>query len=157
MYQIAYQSGFNAKLGLADVKQGDAELGNDFLALLAAQKVDFTLGFRHLGSEDLADFKALFEDQDPLSTWLLRWRERLDQDNQSPDQGRHLMQNANPALIPRNHRIEQAIMAALEDDFEPFHRLCGALVFPYLDQTDDFELTLPPQPKEVVPHTFCGT
>ncbi len=157
LYQNAYQSGFNAKLGLAEAKQGDAELGNDLLALLADQKVDFTLAFRQLGHEDLSNFKEHFEDQNAVSAWLVRWRERLDSENASLGQCRLLMQSANPALIPRNHRIEQAIAAALEDNLEPFHRLCSGLEQPYQDPVGESDLTLPPQPKEVVPHTFCGT
>ena len=157
LYQTAYQTGFNAKLGLVELQEGDADLGNDLLKLMAEQKVDFTLAFRHLCNEDLGPFNALFENQDDVDIWLERWQKRLEDGDNSAADGHALMLKANPALIPRNHRIEQAIRAALEDDFEPFHRLCRVLERPFEEQEDAADLMLPPQPKEVVPYTFCGT
>lgn len=154
LYQLAYQSGFNAKLGLARIEEGDADLGNDLLKLMVEQKVDFTLAFRHLDRDKPDEFQAQFEDQKSLALWLDRWQTRCAAQDADSDIS---MNNINPAFIPRNHRIEQAIRAALEDDFEPFHRLCRVLKQPYADQPDEADLMLPPQPKEVVPYTFCGT
>ena len=87
----------------------------------------------------------------------MRWHKRLEDGDGSTEDARAMMLKSNPAFIPRNHRIEQAIRAALEDDFEPFHRLCRVLERPFDDQEDATDLMLPPQPKEVVPYTFCGT
>ena len=67
------------------------------------------------------------------------------------------MRAANPAFIPRNHRIEQMIAAAEQGDFAPFHRLNAVLSRPYDDQPDAQDLTRPPLPNEVVQQTFCGT
>jgi uncharacterized protein YdiU (UPF0061 family) len=66
------------------------------------------------------------------------------------------MQAANPAIIPRNHRIEQMIEAALAGDFAPFERLNAALANPF-DTPADTDLMLAPRPEEIVPATFCGT
>ena len=67
------------------------------------------------------------------------------------------MQAANPALIPRNHRVEQAIQSAYGGDFTPFHRLVDALASPYADQVEYVDFETPPRPEEIVRETFCGT
>ena len=64
---------------------------------------------------------------------------------------------ANPVFIPRNHRIEQMIQAAVAGDYAPVHRLNEVLSHPYDDQPDNAELARPPTEAEVVPATFCGT
>ena len=157
IYELANQRGFNAKLGLASVQEADGELGNDLLALMTADKVDFTLAFRHLGDESIDAFSSLFADQSVIAAWLARWQSRGAEEGNSEAERRELMRASNSAFIPRNHRIEQAIRAALDDDFEPFHRLNRVLQRPFEDQDDAADLMLPPQPKEVVPYTFCGT
>jgi uncharacterized protein YdiU (UPF0061 family) len=67
------------------------------------------------------------------------------------------MRLANPILIPRNHRIEQAIQAAYRGDYSFFHRLVDALANPFDEQTEYEDLESPPLPVEVVHETFCGT
>ncbi len=67
------------------------------------------------------------------------------------------MRKANPAIIPRTHRIEQAIQGAVADDLEPFQRLNKALATPFSEAGDFGDLTRPPNEDEIVPQTFCGT
>jgi uncharacterized protein YdiU (UPF0061 family) len=67
------------------------------------------------------------------------------------------MRGANPILIPRNHRVEQAIQSAYIGDLAPFHRLVDALAAPYAEQVEYADLETPPQPEEIVHETFCGT
>ena len=67
------------------------------------------------------------------------------------------MQKANPILIPRNHRVEQAIQAAYANDFDPFHQLVDALAQPYANRSEFAAYEKPPKPEEVVQQTFCGT
>lgn len=155
VYTQTYREGFNAKIGLNTVEQGDADLGNDLLSLMQESGADFTLSFRHLGADDPALFLSHFKNKDAIGAWLKRWRRRLEKEDASDSSS--LMRCANPAIIPRNHRIEQAIRAGLEGDFDPFHRLNEALAAPYGDQPDYTDLTLPPLAKEVVAQTFCGT
>ncbi|MEP0941725.1 MAG: protein adenylyltransferase SelO [Rhizobiaceae bacterium] len=156
-YELAYQLGFNAKLGLAKVQEGDTKLGNDLLAMMAENKVDFTLAFHNLGGEKTDAFVELFVDHPAVEDWLGRWEARGAEENSSQADQRQLMRDHNPVFIPRNHRIEQAIRAAIEDDFEPFHRLTRVLQNPFDEQDDAADLMTPPQAKEVVPYTFCGT
>jgi uncharacterized protein YdiU (UPF0061 family) len=68
------------------------------------------------------------------------------------------MRATNPAYIPRNHRVEQAIEAAMrEDDFAPMERLLEVLASPFEDHPGHADLAEPPKPEEVVQRTFCGT
>ena len=133
---------FGQKIGLENAKPEDAPLINDLLDIMTAQKADFTNTFRNLPTTSQA-----------WKEWNTRWQARL-----KPETGvRARMHAANPAFIPRNHRIEQMIVAALAGDFKPFERLTSVLAHPYQDQPDAQDLTHPPQPGEVVESTFCGT
>ena len=75
-----------------------------------------------------------------------------------PDEHFELMRQANPAVIPRNHRVEQALEAAVEDaDYGPFEKLMEVLSSPYEETMINTEYMLPPKPEEHVLQTFCGT
>lgn len=153
-FSTQYMSRFRAKFGLPDSAPDD--LVQDALSLLANQQVDFTLFFRQLtlvangASKD--KLLNLFADSSSLELWLNQW-------NKTTGQHIHLskMKAANPILIPRNHRVEQAIQAAYDGDFSPFHRLVDALDNPYVEQDQYSDLEIPPLPEEVVRETFCGT
>jgi uncharacterized protein YdiU (UPF0061 family) len=67
------------------------------------------------------------------------------------------MRLANPAFIPRNHRVEEAIVAATGGDLRPFETLLRVLARPYDEQPEDRQLAEPPRPEERVEQTFCGT
>jgi uncharacterized protein YdiU (UPF0061 family) len=67
------------------------------------------------------------------------------------------MRLANPAFIPRNHRVEFALSAAEDGDSSPFHKLLEILQRPYDDQPESVAYSLPPEPSERVLQTFCGT
>ena len=88
-----------------------------------------------------------------FDTWEAGWRARLAREAAPLD----VLTAANPAFIPRNHRIEQMIQAAVKGDFAPFNRLLEVLAQPFDDQPDAQDLKRPPEPSEVVQQTFCGT
>ena len=121
----------------------------DLLDLMAAQRADFTLTFRGLGRSPDA-FLAQFSDGPPARAWLARWQALGPADLP-------LMNSMNPAFIPRNHRIEEVIAAAQNDDFTPFHQLHQILSRPYQEQAGSERYEHPPRPEEVVCATFCGT
>ena len=153
-----YMARFRAKLGLPPEApvEPSVELIKECLDLLDAQKVDFTLFFRHLtrvaDGEDSGVLAAMFSDSDPFEKWFAKWRSEADPAQRLPD-----MRAANPIRIPRNHRVEQAIQSAYGGDFAPFHRLVDALAAPYVDQVEYADLETPPRPEEIVSQTFCGT
>jgi len=133
--------------------------------ILAMQNAaDFTLTFRRLG--DLVDstsknddwVSGLFENPAAFDEWAARWRRRLGSENRSLAALRSDMRVVNPAFIPRNHRVEEAIKAAVErGDFEPFEQLIEVLASPYEDQPSQERYAEPPLPDEIVRETFCGT
>lgn len=159
-FEAAYTEGLRRKLGLATAEDGDLELAEDLLERMAEGSADFTLTFRALcdaaaGSDEPA--RARFSDPAHFDTWAAIWRARLDRETLAPAARAAAMRRANPALIPRNHRIEAVIDAAVtNDDFAPFHALVDALATPWDDQPDSPN-TSPPRNDERVLRTFCGT
>ncbi len=141
---------FRAKIGLVRAEEGDLELISDLLVRMAQNQADFTNTFRALGGDHARD---QFTDPGAYDEWAEGWRARLQRED-TPDA---VMSAANPAFIPRNHRIEQMIQSAVQGDYAPFHRLNDVLSRPYEDQSDAVDLTRPPSESEVVHATFCGT
>jgi serine/tyrosine/threonine adenylyltransferase len=144
----AWLKRFGAKIGIADPVSADAALIDDLLALMQQDGADFTNAFRSLSGDASQD---QFLDQDAFAAWQARWQARI-VDEADPVA---VMNAANPVIIPRNHRIEQMIQAAVAGDMAPFERLMKALATPY--QTTDTDLQRAPTDSEIVPATFCGT
>ena len=99
---------------------------------------------------------GLFDDPQSFKDWAAQWRARLVGERRDDDARQAAMRAANPAYIPRNHRIEQVISAALGGDFGPFETLGELLSKPFDDQPDHAAYQLSPLPEEVVHVTFCG-
>jgi uncharacterized protein YdiU (UPF0061 family) len=90
--------------------------------------------------------------------WAIRWRQRIGDEPQTPAARRSAMRAVNPAFIPRNHRIEAVIDAAVnQDDYAPFEQLLTVLAKPYEDQPALSAYADPPEPHQRVLQTFCGT
>ncbi len=147
LFDEAHLEIFSKKIGLP--KNNDPELIQALLDLMASQKTDFTLTFRSL-SNSSDSFLLNFEDKEPAQDWLARW-------NAAGLPDTSLMKVMTPAYIPRNHRIEEVIEAAQQDNFSPFHELHKALQNPYNEQEGFGKLQKPPTPEEIVCNTFCGT
>ncbi len=146
---------FRAKLGLRAERDSDRATINALLHLMAAQEADFTRTFRGLADGSArAEFKR---DPAAFDRWAADWRKRLADEGTSEADARTVMLHANPAFIPRNHRIEQAIEAAVAGDLGPFERLALVLRQPYVDQPEHANLQSAPRPDEEVEATFCGT
>ncbi|WP_299983522.1 YdiU family protein [uncultured Ruegeria sp.] len=141
---------FRAKIGLTRAEEGDLEMISDLLTRMAQNGADFTNTFRALGSQSARD---QFTDPAAYDQWADGWQARV-QREAAPAV---VMAAANPAYIPRNHRVEQMIQAAVQGDYAPFQRLNNVLGRPYEDQPDAADLKRPPAENEVVQATFCGT
>ena len=158
-----YEAGLRRKLGLTTSHESDLELTRDFLKLMTDNGADFTLTFRRLSDaaarpEQDAALRDLFLDTAGLEQWLMRWHERIAQEPRDVHAVREGMRQVNPAFIPRNHRVEAVIRAAVDrGDFAPFHELVGLLSKPFEDQPDFARYMDPPQEHEKVLQTFCGT
>jgi uncharacterized protein YdiU (UPF0061 family) len=162
-FTAAYQAGLRSKIGLFTARDGDEALVQDLLDAMAQNQADFTLTFRHLGDAALgpdhdSEVRAQFTDPTALDGWAARWRQRTADEPQSADQRRNAMRAVNPAFIPRNHRIEAVIEAAVNrDDYAPFEELLAVLANPFDDQPDFAAYAEPPLPDQRVLQTFCGT
>ncbi|HEY9282921.1 MAG TPA: YdiU family protein [Pyrinomonadaceae bacterium] len=163
-FERAYLGGLRLKLGLLTEREGDAELARDLLRAMGTNGADFTLTFRRLsdaasGQEDGADgVRSLFADSSAYDEWEPRWRHRLEQEPADAATRRAAMLAVNPAFIPRNHRVEAVIRAAVdEDDFAPFHELVAVLSNPFEAQPAFARYADPPADHERVLRTFCGT
>ena len=158
----AHRKGLRHKLGLSTDEDGDEALASELLQHMHERGADFTLTFRHL--TDLATetpaqhaVSALL-DVPPTDAWLERWRARLARDPRHPTERAADMRAVNPALIPRNHRIEAAIRAAEDQgDLAPFHQLVDALEDPSRYDPSRASFARPPRPEERLARTFCGT
>ncbi len=163
LFGEAYAEAMRSKLGLVEAEDSDLALIADLLTRMASGHVDFTLLFRGLcdtatDSSMDADVSKLFAEPESFLAWAQGWRTRLAQEGRTPNAMRETMRRSNPAFIPRNHRIEQAIQAAVQHgDFGPFETLVRVLERPYEDQPEFSHLAVPPQPSERVLRTFCGT
>lgn len=160
-FERHYHTGLARKLGLSAARDEDVDLANAILTDMAAGQVDFTLFFRQLGSAVVGDdepARSLFVDPTAFDAWAVRWRQRLAEEPQDPAARRAAMDAVNPAFIPRNHRVEAMIDAAVRNgDFQPFEELLTVLSRPYKEQPAFARYAEPPEAHERVLATFCGT
>ncbi|WP_406697620.1 protein adenylyltransferase SelO [Singulisphaera sp. Ch08] len=151
VFERYWLAGMRMKLGLQTDEAGDVDLIRSLLDWMEKSKADFTNTFR-----DLADGKLPTGDQDPdFQAWYSRWQERLGREGQS--EAYAIMRTVNPAVIPRNQRVEEALSAAEDrDDLSVLHRLLAALASPYEARAELAEYREPPS-HESNYRTFCGT
>ncbi len=162
-FAAAHARVLRAKIGLAREEDDDPALAADLLARMASNRVDYTVLFRRLctaiddPSED-AQIASLFAEPGAFAGWSKAWRHRLAREDLAPDLRVTAMRLANPAFVARNHRVEQAIEAAVgRDDFEPFETLVQVLGRSCEEQPEFAHLADPPRSEERVRATFCGT
>ncbi len=162
-FETAFYAGLRKKLGLFTERDGDVALARDLLEAMAENQADFTLTFRRLsdaagGPEGDEAVRRLFANPSAYDGWAARWRERFRDEPQDGAIRQAAMRAVNPAYIPRNHRVEAVIEAAVErGDFTLFDELLTVLSTPYEDQPAFAHYADPPEPHERVCQTFCGT
>nr|WP_319005505.1 YdiU family protein [Pararhizobium sp. YC-54] len=162
-FQNHWLAGMKEKIGLYAEEDGDLDLVQGLLSAMHRNEADFTLTFRRLcdaaeSSANDGPLRELFGNAADIDTWLLAWRERTGRETLPDTQTAAAMRSVNPAFIPRNHRIEQAIRAAEDDgDFSLFEALNDVLAKPYEEQPAFAAYATPPAPSEEVLRTFCGT
>jgi uncharacterized protein YdiU (UPF0061 family) len=159
-FEACWIAGLRRKIGLVSSEEGDPALVSALLDLMQRAGADFTLTFRRLcdaaggGADDILGAAPPIE----LAQWLGAWRSRLARDPQLPADRARSMRTANPAYIPRNHRVEAALAAATEQaDFGPFNEMLQVWSRPYEEQPGREAYLTPPLPAERVLQTFCGT
>jgi uncharacterized protein YdiU (UPF0061 family) len=150
-------AGWRAKLGLRTEEDGDQALVTALLAAMEGIGADFTATFAALAAAAEAPAAATPFVAGPLADWRATWRARLDRQPQSLADATALMRRTNPLVIPRNHRVEEALAAAVAGEMAPFETLLDAITHPF----DDTPATQPfrdgPPPGCGPYRTFCGT
>jgi uncharacterized protein YdiU (UPF0061 family) len=161
LYEYHWLKGMRAKLGLVTEEETDRNLAAGFLTAMEGNKVDYTLAFRYLANAALGDeepLRALFNDPSAYNLWSQYWRARLAREAMAPIARVESMRRANPAFIPRNHRVEEALSAAVErDDYAPFDTLLNILSRPFDDQREFDAFAEPAPDGQGCYRTFCGT
>lgn len=149
-YASAYVSRMRKKYGLANSSdERDIDLMDEYLELMQADSVDFTLSFRALSQTNNESLIDLYTDKAAISDWHARWQKRVGGSHDSEQ-----LQLVNPAVIPRNHWVEATIESAMNDDWDLFNRFEKALATPFVE---DSTFSTPPEIGQRVQATFCGT
>jgi uncharacterized protein YdiU (UPF0061 family) len=156
LYQRHWLAGMRAKLGLHGEDSQDEALATDLLDLMQQHRADYTNTFRllTLGRPEETAMSGTPE----FAAWLERWHARLGGAQGAAEASYERMRSSNPAVIPRNHRVEEALSAAVEKgDLSVMERLLAALANPYAYAPEQDEYAAPPEPSSCPYRTFCGT
>ncbi|UPG62000.1 protein adenylyltransferase SelO [Metabacillus endolithicus] len=156
IYETNWLRAMRAKLGLFSEEKDDKTLIDDLLTLMHKHKADYTNTFVAI-TFDKWDEMELFRSSE-FEQWKERWHERLTKQKESKEESQKLMRDHNPAVIPRNHRVEEALEAAVKHgDYTVMERLLDALTKPFAHTTQQEEYCSLP-PKSGQPYrTYCGT
>jgi len=155
LYHRHWLSGMRAKLGIFNEEAEDEALIESLLALMKKNNTDYTNTFLALTfSQTNTDLLGIEE----FTQWRAQWQARLERQEQSTELVHQLMRSNNPAVIPRNHRVEEALAAATQhDDFSVMERLVAALSNPYAHTPEQAEYANAPKAIDTQYQTYCGT
>lgn len=156
IFNSSWLTGMRAKLGIFNEEKEDETLINELLDIMYRYRGDFTNTFRLLTLERYK--KTAMSGTKDFSTWLERYKSRLSRQKEITDESNELMKNSNPSVIPRNHRVEEALNAAVNNgDYSVMERLINVLSKPYAYTDDQLEYTELPKEKNKCYKTYCGT
>ena len=153
-YEEKWMNMMRNKLGISGLDNKDKPLILDLLTWMHEKKADYTNTFCHLMNLDPKKEK-IFEDS-KFIVWKKRWKERLLKKDNNQIKSKELMKNNNPLVIPRNHKIEEALEAAELNDMEPINKILEILKNPYDKQSEIIDYQYPSKSSEKY-QTFCGT
>lgn len=156
LFHKYWLSGMRAKLGLFNEEDQDETLIEDLLDLMKKNRADFTNTFRALTLDRMED--TVLSGMERFDKWYEEWEARRSRQEQSRSETQKLMQHSNPAVIPRNHRVEEALEAAVKHgDYTVMHRLLEVLSDPYAYTPEQDVYCALPASTTVPYQTFCGT
>jgi uncharacterized protein YdiU (UPF0061 family) len=158
-FRFHYLSGLRAKLGLLSEEESDFDLARGFLDWMKEAEVDFTNSFvalTHTAETGEMEGPLSFGGA-PLRAWQAKWTARLQRQHKTKAEVAQVMRRTNPVVIPRNHRVEEALAAASSGNFDFMNRLLQALERPYEETTANESYRAAPVPAAAPYRTFCGT
>jgi uncharacterized protein YdiU (UPF0061 family) len=156
IYQSHWLKGMRAKLGIINEEKEDETLIKDLLKIMQKSGADYTNTFRALTLNNVedTDLNGNLE----FTQWYEKWQSRLGRQEESKDAAIQLMRNSNPALIPRNHKVEEALEAAVKQgDYNVMRKLLDVLSNPYAYSPEQDEYCQLPEPSARPYRTYCGT
>ncbi|WP_141335033.1 YdiU family protein [Paenibacillus sp. tmac-D7] len=155
-YHLNWLAGMRAKLGIFNEEIEDESLIEDLLSMMQKYRADYTNTFRAL-TFDTAEDTVLFTTPE-FAQWHELWQARLGRQQETKASSHQLMRNSNPALIPRNHRVEAALEAAVKQgDYSVMERLLDVLSSPYAHSPEQADYSTLPAQSNRPYRTFCGT
>ncbi len=155
-FQSYWLAGMRAKLGLLNEEKEDETLIADLLKMMEAYQADYTNTFRALTFESYEN-AALFQSKEFID-WHKQWKARQERQDKTSELSQGVMRSSNPAVIPRNHRVEEALKAAVEEgDYSVMEKLLHVLAKPFAHTPDQVEYCKLPKPSKIPYRTFCGT
>ena len=156
LYRCNWLAGMRAKLGIFNEEPQDDSLIESLLSMMQKHHADYTNTFRALTFDKQED-TALFGTTE-FTQWYELWQARLGMQQESKASSHQLMRNSNPALIPRNHRVEAALEAAVKQgDYSVMERLVDILSCPYAHSPEQADYSTLPAQSTRPYRTFCGT
>lgn len=156
LYYTTWLTGMRAKLGLFNEEMQDESLIEELFSLMQKYQADYTNTFRELTLDKPEDI-VLFGTED-FNQWYEKWQARLAKQPESKASAQQLMKDNNPAVIPRNHRVEEALEAAVEQgDYSVMERLLKAFANPFAHSPEQEDYTALPPQSNCPYQTFCGT
>ena len=155
IYENKWLNMMRNKLGLFGEDKNDKKLILDLLDWMKNNKADYTNTFCYLMNTNNVE-DEIFKVEN-FKKWQERWHKRLKINNTSEEKYFDLMKSTNPIIIPRNHKVEEALRAANENNFELFHNLLKVLKLPYNSNADISEYQKPASKTDEKYQTFCGT
>ncbi|OPJ54591.1 hypothetical protein CLOTH_20880 [Alkalithermobacter paradoxus] len=156
LYKYNWITGMRAKLGIFNEELEDESLIENLLNIMQKYNADYTNTFISLTFDKIEE-SPMFKSTEFVD-WYKLWQARLGRQEQSKDLSHQLMKDNNPAVIPRNHRVEQALEAAVKHgDYSVMERFLDVLKTPYAHSQEQIEYSNPPGPSACTYRTFCGT
>ena len=147
--------GMCSKIGIFEPDSNDESLLNDLLDMMKKYKEDYTNTFLALTFEDFPQSGMFVTDE--FSVWYKKYQDRIKSQGKSKEEVFNLMKNSNPAVIPRNHRVEEALAAAENGDFSVMNNLLKALANPFEHSDFQKEYSKPAPKSQCDYKTYCGT
>ncbi len=161
LYEKHWLAGMRSKIGLTTEDSEDMDLVKDLLWVMQDGEADFTLFFRRLSQVLRGDFDSIHNNMEQvgaLEVWTRRWRKRLQQEGADAEKTAQAMDRVNPIYIPRNHKVEEALDAAVDhEDLMPFTKLLAAVSCPFEEVDGNEAYANPPKVPDPTYQTFCGT
>ncbi|KAF4321629.1 hypothetical protein G195_005157 [Phytophthora kernoviae 00238/432] len=157
LYHHHWLSGMRSKLGLFNEEAEDEALIRDLLELMEKHSADYTNTFLALTFDTTLKGSPLWEAPE-FEQWKERYTARLGRQQEGKEESQQLMRNSNPAVIPRNHRVEEALeQAENHGDLSVMEKLLAVLSNPFAHAPEQAEYAELPAQCNTSYQTFCGT